>query len=149
MKRVARLLSTKGFLDHRTVEVAMAVPARWKVGWRGGKRIYRDTFHDLLPTQIWNQKKRGFDIPAAGWLRSRLRERAADVLLDDTSRGRGIIDSCQVERYWTEHQRGGADHSKKLWALLMLEIWIRNVERLKSTLDIAPGARFQQQEIRS
>ena len=117
------------FLDHRMVEVALAVPAQWKVNWRRGKRIYRDAFRDLLPEYIWDQKKRGFDIPAASWLRGELRDRAADLLLDETARHRQILDAREVKRLWEEHQRGLGGRTRQLWALLMLESWLRNLER--------------------
>jgi asparagine synthase (glutamine-hydrolysing) len=118
------------FLDHKMVELALAVPAEWKVDWRRGKRIYRDAFGDLLPPEIWPQKKRGFDIPAASWLRGRLRERAEEILLDA---GPGnLLNRREVERFWTEHRDGSADHSRKLWALLLLGIWIGNLEAARA-----------------
>lgn len=115
------------FLDHRVVELALSIPPEMKVGWTRGKKILRWTFGDLLPPEQWRRPKRGFDIPAASWLRGKLRVIAADHLLDSTLAARGIVCQSEVERLWNEHQKKRADHSRKLWALLMLEAWLRDV----------------------
>ncbi len=116
------------FLDHHVVELALSLPASWKVGWRKGKLIVRDAFRPLLPAALWRQPKRGFDIPAAAWLRTKLKDRAHDLLLGERARQRGLIDANEVHRLWSAHQRGESRLSRKLWALIMLEGWLRNAE---------------------
>ena len=114
-------------LDHRLVELALSFPPQWKVGWRRGKRILRAAHRDLLPEESWRQPKRGFDIPAAEWLRGDLRETAADYLLSGAGRAHGLVSPEAVERLWRQHQMGVQDHARRLWALLMLEVWIQRI----------------------
>lgn len=121
------------FLDHRVVELALAIPPAMKVGWTRGKKILRWTFEDLLPSEQWRRRKRGFDIPAASWLRGKLKSVAADHLLDGSLAARGIVRQPEVERLWEEHQQVHADHSRKLWALLMLEAWLRDVNSSRTS----------------
>jgi asparagine synthase (glutamine-hydrolysing) len=45
-----------------------------------------------------------------------------DTLLGEASRRRGIVAPASVERLIRRH-RDGEDHTRGLWALLMLELW--------------------------
>ena len=115
-------------LDHRVVELALSFPPSWKIGWRRGKRILREACGDLLPRAAWHRPKMGFDIPAAQWLRAELRTRASALLLDGPAARTGLVSRSAVERLWRQHQLGHRDHARRLWALIMLQAWLGNVE---------------------
>jgi asparagine synthase (glutamine-hydrolysing) len=117
------------FLDHRVVELALSLPGSWKIGWLQSKLIYREAFRRLLPEQLWRRSKQGFDIPAAEWLRTKLKDRAEDLLFGESTRQRGLVNLEEAKRLWSAHQRGGGDYQRKLWALMMLEAWSRAVDR--------------------
>lgn len=113
------------FLDHRVVEFAAALPTRWKLRGREGKRILKDAFADLLPPAILRRGKQGFAVPISRWFRRDLREYLREILLDSSSLGRGYFDPSRVRELVDDHQRGVRDHSYRLWALLALELWHR------------------------
>jgi asparagine synthase (glutamine-hydrolysing) len=69
----------------------------------------------------------GFGVPLARWFREELRELPATILLDSRSQDRGYFRREAVESLIREHQGGAADHSARLWALLQLELWHREV----------------------
>ncbi|MDP6443536.1 MAG: asparagine synthase-related protein, partial [Pirellulaceae bacterium] len=48
-----------------------------------------------------------------------------DVLMDQTARDRGFFQNDSVARLIAEHIEGRFDHSHRLWALLVLELWLR------------------------
>ena len=48
---------------------------------------------------------------------------AHEVLLDTASLRRGIFREAAVRQLLDEHIRGVFDHSARLWALLVLELW--------------------------
>lgn len=113
------------FLDHRLVELAIAMPTSRKYRGRRGKLILREAFGDLLPSGIWQRKKMGFGVPLDHWFRGELREMTRDVLLGDRAIGRGYFQRESIERLITEHQQRRADHKARLWSLLVLELWLR------------------------
>ncbi len=113
------------FLDHRLVELAMAMPTSRKYRGRRGKRVFREAFGDLLPAGIWQRKKMGFGVPLDHWFRGELREMTRDVLLSDRAVSRGYFQRESIERLITEHQQRRADHKARLWSLLVLELWQR------------------------
>ena len=115
------------FLDHRVVELAMAMPINRKLRLRGGrsKIVLRQAFADLLPPMINKRPKMGFGVPVDRWFRGDLKEELKAVLLDPVCLNRGIFAPEAVATMIEEHVTQKRDHAYKLWALLMLELWFR------------------------
>jgi asparagine synthase (glutamine-hydrolysing) len=113
------------FLDYRVVELAAAMPVGLKFHGGRGKRILREAFADLLPGPIRRRRKMGFGVPLDHWFRNELRDYAREVLFDSRALGRGYFRAEAVRRLWDDHQQGRFDHSARLWALFVLELWHR------------------------
>ena len=115
------------FLDHRVIELAMAMPLDRKIRLRPGrsKVILKQAFSDLLPPQIKTRAKMGFGVPISRWFRNELRNELKEVLLDSVCLNRGIFRPMAIEKLVTEHTQDHREHSHRLWALLMLELWFR------------------------
>jgi asparagine synthase (glutamine-hydrolysing) len=129
MASMAHGLECRGpFLDHRVVELALALPLGRKLRLRGGrsKVVLKQAFADLLPPEIRTRPKMGFGVPIDRWFRGELRDELRAVLLDPACLGRGLFREAEVTRLVNEHVESRADHAYKLWALLMLELWFRN-----------------------
>jgi asparagine synthase (glutamine-hydrolysing) len=109
-------------LDYRLVEWAARLPCSFKQRGTARKRLLSDALARHLQGQSLRRAKMGFTAPIAAWLRHELAEVTADTLLGDASRARGIVEPTSVERLIRRH-RDGEDHTKALWALLMLELW--------------------------
>jgi asparagine synthase (glutamine-hydrolysing) len=129
MASMAHSLECRGpFLDHRVVELALAMPLRRKLRLRGGrsKVVLKQAFADLLPPAIRTRPKMGFGVPIDRWFRGELRDELRGVLLDPATLGRGLFRPESVARLLDEHASGRRDHAYRLWGLLMLELWFRN-----------------------
>ncbi|MFL5965390.1 MAG: asparagine synthase (glutamine-hydrolyzing) [Gaiellaceae bacterium] len=109
------------FLDHRVVELGLALPDSLKTRGLTGKVALRRAFADALPRDVGRRGKTGFGVPLDRWFREELRELARDVLPGD----RGWFRPAEVRRLLDEHDSGHADHGHRLWCLLMLELWAR------------------------
>jgi len=112
-------------LDHRVVELGLALPETLKFRGREGKVAFRRAFAADLPPQVAGRGKSGFGIPLARWFRTDLRDLARDLLLDERARSRGWFRTAAVERLLAEHDSERADHGHALWTLCMLELWQR------------------------
>ncbi len=112
------------FLDYRVVEFAAALPIRYKLRLRA-KRILREAFGDLLPRSVRRRGKMGFGVPLDHWFRGELADYVRQVLTDPQALGRNLFRAEAVERLLAEHASGRFDHSRRLWALLFLELWQR------------------------
>jgi asparagine synthase (glutamine-hydrolysing) len=125
---MAHSLECRGpFLDHRVVELAVAMRLQRKiqVGSNRSKVVLKRAFADLLPPPIKARAKMGFGVPIGGWFRDQLKKELQDVLLDPICLGRGIFRPEAIERLVAEHIEGKREHGQRLWALLVLELWFR------------------------
>jgi asparagine synthase (glutamine-hydrolysing) len=125
---MAHSLECRGpFLDHRVVELAVAMPLDRKIRLRSGrsKVVLKHAFSDLLPPAIKTRPKMGFGVPISRWLRGELKHELQDVLLDPICLNRGLFRPEAIRDLIDEHVEGRREHSFRLWALLMLELWFR------------------------
>ncbi len=113
------------FLDTEVAELAARMPIELKQTAAGGKRILIDTFRDLLPPSIQSRSKMGFGVPLDSWFRGELRPLLHDTLLDSRSLSRGYFKPESIRRLVEEHDTRRWDHSYRLWALLVFELWQR------------------------
>jgi asparagine synthase (glutamine-hydrolysing) len=129
MASMAHSLECRGpFLDHRVVELALAMPLKRKLRFREGrsKVVLKQAFADLLPPAIRKRPKMGFGVPIDRWFRGELKDELRGVLLDPAALDRGLFRPEAVTRLIEEHASGRADHAYRLWGLLMLELWFRH-----------------------
>ncbi|MEW6378185.1 MAG: asparagine synthase (glutamine-hydrolyzing) [bacterium] len=113
------------FLDHKLIEFAASLPINLKLRGLQTKFLLKKAFRGLLPREILYRPKMGFGVPVDQWLRKDLREMAYDLLLDPRCIQRGYFDRKAVRHLLDSHVSGTKDHSYRLWALLVLELWHR------------------------
>jgi asparagine synthase (glutamine-hydrolysing) len=125
MSMATSIESRVPFLDHKLVEFVAQLPDSWKVSGFTTKRILREAMKGIVPESILNRPKMGFPVPFGNWMRSGWRSVVRDVLLDRTSRERGLIDPAAVDRLLQDHADGRTDGTDRIWTLLNLELWHR------------------------
>jgi len=124
-------------LDHKFVEFAATIPARFRLQGRDTKYIFKKAMRGILPDSIIDRQKHGFAVPLARWFRTDLDAFARDVLLSPTCRERGIFDSRSVEHLFQLHARG-RDLDLQLWTMLSFELWCRRFLDTTDVRDVAP-----------
>jgi len=113
------------FLDHELVEFAARLPAHFKLRGRQGKYLLRKTFRETLPKTIYNRPKRGFGAPVETWLRNELRPAVHELLLSPSAQLSGFFSRDTMAEMITEHETRKRDHGRRIWSLLILEVWLR------------------------
>src|SRR5258705_4085126 len=91
----------------------------------GPKRMRPEVFGNALPALVFKRKKMGFAVPIGEWFRSSLRPMLHDHLFTADSFAAGHFNQGVVRRLVEEHETERVDHSQRLYALLMLELWWR------------------------
>jgi asparagine synthase (glutamine-hydrolysing) len=124
-------------LDHKFVEFAATIPARFRLQGRDTKYIFKKAMRGILPDSIIDRQKHGFAVPLARWFRGELEGFARDVLLSGTCRERGIFDTRSVEHLFQLHARG-RDLDLQLWTMLSFELWCRRFLDTTDVRDVAP-----------
>jgi asparagine synthase (glutamine-hydrolysing) len=111
------------YLDREVFALSRALPAAMRVRGLSKKRLLRRAVAPLVPRQVVYGRKKGFSIPAAAWLRDDLQPLARELLSPAALRGGGLFEPAPVTRLLDEHAAGRADHSHRLWGLLMFRLW--------------------------
>jgi asparagine synthase (glutamine-hydrolysing) len=93
----------------------------------------------LLPKRTIAAPKRGFMLPLARWLREDLREMSRDLLSDQALRRRGYVNSAYVRWLFAEHDSGRRNFTDQLYALMVLELWHRQVAQSVSCPPVGVG----------
>lgn len=114
-------------LDHELVELAAALPARFKVRGRQKKIALRASLRGLLPDEHIDRAKQGFQVPMAEWFRTDLRELARETLLGDRARSRGYLRTDVLRGVLERHLAREEDNSDLLWSSLTFELWHQHV----------------------
>lgn len=121
MSMAASLEGRSPFLDHELLAWAARLPERFKVHGRTGKYLLRKAFRDKLPTSVLHHRKQGFGIPVSAWLRGPMREWAGEIIF---SQLREWFDRKALSQLFREHDEMRVDHGKRLWALVVLAVWL-------------------------
>jgi asparagine synthase (glutamine-hydrolysing) len=114
-------------LDHRIIEFAWHLPTAAKVRRGRGKWILREVLARYVPRSLFERPKQGFDVPIGAWLRGPLRAWAEELLSPSKLSRHDLLDVEGVRQCWAEHLDGRRDHSRILWAVLMLQAWLDEV----------------------
>ncbi len=116
------------FMDHQLVQFAAGLTTDQLL--KGGpKRMLREAFADDLPAWVFRRKKMGFAVPIGEWFRKELRPMLRDSLFAADSFASSHFNKAVVQRLVEEHEQMKVDHSQRLYALLMLELWWNTVKR--------------------
>ncbi len=111
------------FLDHRVVEFAASLPAALKLRRLTKKYILKRTMSRELPAKVLNGKKRGFNVPIAGWLRQELRDLVHEVLGPQRLKETGFFRPEAVAAMIRDHELMRVDYSRNIWCLLVFMLW--------------------------
>ena len=117
-------------LDYRLVEYAARIPSDLKLrGFSNSKYIYKQALRGIVPDEIlFDRPKLGHSIPMKNWMREQavVKDWMVDILSSDSFNNRGLFNPAFVQRLLNEHFQKTHNHSHRLWALVVLELWFRN-----------------------
>jgi len=124
MAMAASLEGRSPFLDHELAAWAARLPANLRVRGRTGKVLLREAFADRLPPQVFNRGKQGFGIPVSAWFRGPLASWTREILIGSENILGTWFNPKAMQLLLDEHQSGRVDHGKRIYALVMLAMWL-------------------------
>ena len=115
------------FLDHHVVEFAFSLPSEYKINKAGRKRIVKDAFRNILPPEIYNRGKRGFEIPMLKWFREELHTYIFDDLLNEKFvKDQGIFNPEFINCMKKQLYSAAPGHIvEQLWVLIVFQHWYK------------------------
>ncbi len=126
-------------LDTEVAEFAWSLPTDWKLGPRPSassatnKWILRQLLYRYVPSELVDRPKQGFDVPIGSWLGDELQEWAQDLLSPSSIKQDGYLDNEAIQKVWQDHRHGRADHTNRLWSVLMFQAWLQHLRDGRAT----------------
>lgn len=111
------------FLNLDVLSHLERVPLSLKLRGFTRKYLLRKAMHGRLPREIIGRRKRGFSIPVAEWLNNDLRDLTHEYLNEGRLQREGLFNPQEVARLLDEHRRRARNNAKKLWTVLMFQLW--------------------------
>ncbi|MGD1840139.1 MAG: asparagine synthase (glutamine-hydrolyzing) [Thermonemataceae bacterium] len=113
------------FLDHRIVDFAFSLPTDAKINRHMRKRILQDSFKSILPKELYNRPKKGFEVPLLKWLRTELRSLLEnDLLQDQFIEEQGIFEVKAIQALKQQlFSKNPTDVHARIWGLLVFQHW--------------------------
>lgn len=111
------------FLNRDVVDFATELPLELKLHRLTGKYLLKKSVERMLPREIVNRPKKGFNMPVAHWLTGELRDLVLYLLSKVRVTQQGLFNYAYVERLIDEHFSRRRDNRKLLWTLLMFQLW--------------------------
>ncbi len=113
------------FLDHDLVDYVFSLPCSLKINREGQKLLLKKAFADLLPAEILNRPKHGFEIPLQQWFKNELRnEIERNWLSDEFINFQNIFNLPTVQKLRQQlFSSSPGDSAAKVWALIIFNNW--------------------------
>ena len=110
------------FLDPEVFAVASRLPVSAKITRTTTKYALRRALEPIIPAHVLHRPKLGFPVPLRHWLREGPLLEWAYATVDATGAGH-LVNVAAVRTMLDEHRTGVADHSRRLWTVLILMLW--------------------------
>lgn len=116
------------FLDHNVVDFAFNLSPDQKINDKMRKRILQDAFRDVLPAELYNRPKKGFEVPLLDWLRKGLRDQLDELVFNPSYlEEQDIFNVNSVMKLKTQLlSYNPGDVHMKIWALFVFQKWYGN-----------------------
>lgn len=117
------------FMDVNVVELALSMPQRFKLHGRKTKRILKDIVWDLLPKELLDRPKSGFEVPIDQWLRNELCNDLIMYSRAEYLENQGVFipkaTENLVDRYLRDevNQGRGQKINTIIWAFFVFQMW--------------------------
>ncbi len=111
-------------IDHKLVEFVSTIPASLKLHNGQPKYLLINALKDVLPPEVINRRKQGFEMPVAAWMRGPLRPAIDEALSLRSVEQRGLFKAGEVEKLYQAFLHGQGPYMR-VWSLAVLELWLR------------------------
>lgn len=115
-------------LDQDVAQYALTMPSEALVHRGRRKAALRALLARHVPPALWDRPKQGFTVPMASWLRAPASQHTLrDLANSDTLHDTRWFREGAIATFVAEHAHGTRDHGDRLYHLLALDAWLRQL----------------------
>lgn len=113
------------FLDHRIVDFAFSLPIEYKIDEKLKKKLVREAFRPILPEELYNRPKKGFEVPLMKFYKRELRTIITELLGEDFVKSQGIFDPIEMTKFKNEVLNGQFYDQGAVWSIISFQYWYK------------------------
>ncbi len=115
------------FLDVDVVNYLFTLPDSFKIDTKMRKKLLQDAFREMLPAELYNRPKKGFEVPLLKWMRKELKGVIKDELLSKKFiEEQGIFDYRAIRNLKNKlFAISPGDIHARMWGLVVFQWWWR------------------------
>ncbi|NQY10156.1 MAG: asparagine synthase (glutamine-hydrolyzing) [Flavobacteriales bacterium] len=113
------------FLDHELVNYIFTLSPDFKINREMRKVLLQDTFRSILPSELYNRPKKGFEVPLLNWFQNDLKDKINNELLEDSFvKDQNVFNPTKVQQLKAQlfSNNPGAIESQ-IWGLIVFQSW--------------------------
>ena len=113
------------FLDYEVVNFISSLPVDYKITPDIRKRILQDAYKDILPIQLYNRPKKGFEVPLLKWFKKEMKSLILDDLLSEKFiTEQNIFNYTEIEKLKKKlFSSNPEDVHARIWGLIVFQWW--------------------------
>jgi asparagine synthase (glutamine-hydrolysing) len=115
------------FLDNQVVDFAFSLPSHFKISANKKKIIVQDTFRNILPAELYNRPKHGFEVPLLKWFKNEMHSSIENFYLETNFLKEQNIFSVETIAALKNklHSNSPGDSAAQIWALIVFQHWYK------------------------
>jgi asparagine synthase (glutamine-hydrolysing) len=118
------------FMDKDLVKFTNSLPAGWKLRDGTGKYILKESFRGVLPEEIFNRSKQGFEVPVNAWIRASWDELIPALWFEtDFLEEQRIFHPAAVHSLKARFFNKSGTASQEMWAYLVFQNWYQKIHQ--------------------
>ncbi|MCB0492985.1 MAG: asparagine synthase (glutamine-hydrolyzing) [Cyclobacteriaceae bacterium] len=113
------------FLDYELVNFIFSLPDDFKINSSLRKRVAQDAFREMLPDQLYNRPKKGFEVPLLKWFRNEMKSIITDDLLSKSFiKEQNIFNYTEIAKLKKQlFSSNPGDVHARIWGLVVFQWW--------------------------
>lgn len=120
---LASLETRVPLLDSRVIELAFKMPTEFKINKKNRKIIWKDTFKDLIPEELFHAPKHGFRVPIGKWLATSLKEQLYKYIAPDFIQEQRLFSEAYIKQLVEKHISHKENRYSELWTFFVFQQW--------------------------
>jgi asparagine synthase (glutamine-hydrolysing) len=91
------------------------------------KKILQDSFKELLPQELYNRPKKGFEVPLYNWFNKELRSKIEKEWLNDKIiEEQGIFNPQKIRELKKKiFSKNPGDSAATIWGIIIFQYWMK------------------------
>ncbi len=114
-------------LDQHVVKHAFRLPVMFKVNHLQKKKILQDSYRDMLPGQVFDRTKKGFEVPLLEWFQGPMKSNFTALCEDEESiENQGLFNPVAVRSLQRKlYSNDPGDAPATAWAYMVFQSWFK------------------------